>query len=185
VSKGLDQEANRRLRAITRRVMAERFGGSQSKAAQAFNVEQGFLSDFLNEKRGAGAKLLRGLAKFDPSVGDIIGLPTRVVEQQERYTNREHAIRLIVQDSGALESDVRAAADAAGTDLKSEDDLSVVAWVDAIREWLRALRLNRQRTGARPVSRREATAEADATREAFEAALSPPAKRKKKGRKGA
>lgn len=168
MSKSLGTGANEQLRAAVRRLLETEFGGSQSRAAKAFGVTQGYISDFLDGKRGAGAKLLRGVAPFDESVAEILGVTSN---SDVRYSNRELAIRLVTADSGAPEADVTAAADAAGTDLSSDSDLSVVAWVDAIREWMRALRLERRRVGESPVSPSELDASADDVRLNFQRAL--------------
>lgn len=66
MAKAYPDDTNAALRLLARRVIAERFGGTQARLAESFDVSEAFISDFLNEKRGAGLETLLGLARFHP-----------------------------------------------------------------------------------------------------------------------
>ena len=61
-SKSLPDEQNERLRGIVRELVAREFQGNASHAARAFGVTQSLVSEFLAGARGAGPKLLGGIA---------------------------------------------------------------------------------------------------------------------------
>lgn len=95
-TKALPEARNERLRGLVRNVVANRFGGNATAAAAAFGVSQSLVSDFLSRKRGAGLKLIEGLASFLKvapgalafSDEIVIGDGTDVVvEPIERYPN--------------------------------------------------------------------------------------------------
>lgn len=60
-----DEPTNDRLRRIARGVI-ERNKWTQARLAEELGVSASFVSDFLNEKRGAGLDLLVGLGRIDP-----------------------------------------------------------------------------------------------------------------------
>lgn len=66
--KALPTDRNSRFRAGVADLVGRVFGGNKTAAAKAFGVTQGFLSDFLNGRRGAGFKLIEGVKKFDPAL---------------------------------------------------------------------------------------------------------------------
>ena len=69
-SKALSDPRNDALREAVRRVIEQHFGkpprGAQGRAAKAFGVSGGYLSDFLSSNRGAGPELLHGVARYRP-----------------------------------------------------------------------------------------------------------------------
>lgn len=74
MGKSIGPKRNEAARAFTRRLIAERFGGHQTKAAAAFGVEQGTLSAFLSGSSGAGMQTLHGIARAaGVSVEVVIG----------------------------------------------------------------------------------------------------------------
>jgi len=75
-TKSLRPEQNERLREIVRDVIAKDFSGNATAAARAFGVAQGLVSEFLFGGRGAGPKLIQGLADYtDRSIDDLYGRP--------------------------------------------------------------------------------------------------------------
>jgi transcriptional regulator with XRE-family HTH domain len=74
--KALAPERNERLREIVRSFVAEMFDGNVTRAAARIGVSQPLLSEFLAGGRGAGPKLLEGLADaLGRSVDDLLGRP--------------------------------------------------------------------------------------------------------------
>lgn len=59
----IGDERNEVLRKLLREIRAQEFDDNLSATARAIGVEPGTLSDFLNEKRGAGTKIMDGLSK--------------------------------------------------------------------------------------------------------------------------
>lgn len=59
----IGDERNEVLRRLLREIRAQEFDDNLSATARAIGVEPGTLSDFLNEKRGAGTKIMDGLTK--------------------------------------------------------------------------------------------------------------------------
>jgi len=66
-ARAVSVEENEHLRAVARALMAERYGGNQTRLAKALGVEQAFVSDFLLGKRGAGVAMIRGLERLAAS----------------------------------------------------------------------------------------------------------------------
>jgi hypothetical protein len=66
MAKSYDDQTNEVLRELARKVKRERFDDNQTKMAEGLGVSGAFLSDFINEKRGAGLDMLVGLGKFAP-----------------------------------------------------------------------------------------------------------------------
>ena len=95
----------------------------------------------------------------------------RSAHYDHRYPAREQAIRLVVDAGEATEDEATEAADAVAVALSSDEDLTVLAWVDDIRAELRRLRRGGGRVGARQVTTGEAQAEQDETARRFEDAL--------------
>jgi transcriptional regulator with XRE-family HTH domain len=62
--KSFDPTRNERLRGIVATVVRERFKNNVTAAAEKFGVSQPLLSEFLAGGRGAGPKLLEGVADF-------------------------------------------------------------------------------------------------------------------------
>lgn len=120
--KSLDAARNDAARAYIRKVIADGFDGNVSRFAEAIDLSQTTLSDFLNGKRGAGLSLLDAVATYRAvSIDVVIG---RAPEPTESYPNK-HYIRESIEYRDAPES-VRHAFDALETD--TERDQSVVAW---------------------------------------------------------
>lgn len=57
---------NRRLRIIVRGIRDNQFGGHQNEMAKSFKISGAYVSDFLNEKRGAGPELLQAVGRYKP-----------------------------------------------------------------------------------------------------------------------
>lgn len=71
-SKSLTASQNEHLRGVVRRLVAETFGGNASQAARAFGVTQSLVSEFLGGGRGAGPKLVQGVADYTGSTIDAL-----------------------------------------------------------------------------------------------------------------
>lgn len=81
MAKAFEEDVNTSLRELARRVLMSRFGGTQARMAEQLNISPAFLSDFLNEKRGAGRELLAGLGRFEPlRLVAILGIDQRSLE---------------------------------------------------------------------------------------------------------
>jgi transcriptional regulator with XRE-family HTH domain len=64
-----------------RQISKERFGGNVSELARAMRVTQSTASEFLTGNRGAGTKLIQGMARIDPSLAlTTIGIEVRLPE---------------------------------------------------------------------------------------------------------
>lgn len=75
MAKSYDDETNEVLRALARKVKIELFSNNQTQMADEIGISASFLSDFLNEKRGAGLDMLVGLGKFAPlDLLNILGI---------------------------------------------------------------------------------------------------------------
>lgn len=66
-SKSLTTAQNEHLRGVVRGLVAADFGGNASRAARAFGVTQSLVSEFLSGARGAGPKLVQGVADYTGS----------------------------------------------------------------------------------------------------------------------
>jgi hypothetical protein len=66
MAKSYDDQTNEALRALARVVKRDRFDGNQTQMAEGLGVSGAFLSDFINDKRGAGLDMLVGLGKYAP-----------------------------------------------------------------------------------------------------------------------
>lgn len=98
--KSLTPEHNKRLREIVLKLLAEDFGGNQTRAAQALGVTQAYLSQFVDPTRnhGAGPKLINGLAAYTGrSLDDLYGRPAlpmaagsgyQLLSQHPEFQNR-------------------------------------------------------------------------------------------------
>lgn len=60
-----DDETNDALRTLARKVMSDR-GIKQNKLAELIGVSPSYVSDFLNDNRGAGFAMLTGLGRLAP-----------------------------------------------------------------------------------------------------------------------
>jgi hypothetical protein len=63
-SKSLTTAQNEHLRGVVRALVAGDFDGNASRAARAFGVTQSLVSEFLGGGRGAGPKLVQGVADY-------------------------------------------------------------------------------------------------------------------------
>lgn len=63
-SKSLTTAQNEHLRGVVRRLVAEDFEGNASRAARSFGITQSLVSEFLSGARGAGPKLVQGVADY-------------------------------------------------------------------------------------------------------------------------
>lgn len=69
--KSIGQQGNERIRELVRAVVAAH-QGKEVAAAKALGVSQSYISEFLASKRGAGTKLLRGLARLKPESASML-----------------------------------------------------------------------------------------------------------------
>lgn len=81
--KSLNRQTNELGRKLLKKLIDDEFGGNQSRAAKAFDYKQGSLSDFLSGKRGAGPKLIQGVARISPEISQIL-TGTAVTEPDRR-----------------------------------------------------------------------------------------------------
>lgn len=80
-NKSLPADRNEALRAEVAALIRQDFGGVMSAAARAFSVTPAALSEFLKGSRGAGPKLLNGIADYTGrSTDDLYGRPPLVRE---------------------------------------------------------------------------------------------------------
>jgi hypothetical protein len=80
MAKAFDDEINERLRALARRVMAERGDGKNVRLAEMLDVSPAFVSELLSGKRGAGLETLIGLGRFAPlELLSILGIEPGVI----------------------------------------------------------------------------------------------------------
>ena len=70
-TKSLSERQNEKARKALRELISRSFS-SQRSAAEAFGVTPTQISDFLSGKRGAGPKLLMGVASVEPQVAAIM-----------------------------------------------------------------------------------------------------------------
>ena len=66
MGKAYDDAINDRFRKVLQKLIDERFDKKRSRAAAALGVSAAFVSDFMNENRGAGLDLLKGLSEYAP-----------------------------------------------------------------------------------------------------------------------
>lgn len=140
-TKSLEESQNDAVRAVTRAIMDRDFEGKQLRAAPVFGVSQGYLGEFLSGRRGAGMKLLRGVANYaGVSIDQLMG-NTGTVEgtvevvrafANERYPARAQAIALLVE-SGWSQEEADAAADSAHLAGHQAEGEPVLVWVDRLR----------------------------------------------------
>lgn len=75
-SKTIGPDRNEAVRRFVREQIRDVFDGNQKAAAKAYGVTPSALSELLSDKRGAGMKLLDGIAKSTgKSVDEIVGGP--------------------------------------------------------------------------------------------------------------
>lgn len=80
MAKSYDDVTNETLRALARKVMRERFEDKQVRLAEGLDLSTSFVSEFLNQGRGAGLEMLVGLAKFAPlETLSILGIEPELV----------------------------------------------------------------------------------------------------------
>lgn len=91
-SKSLDPELNEAARKYVDRVVRERFAGNKRNAAAAFGISGSILGEFLSGTRGAGMKLLGGVAAYTgDSLDKIVGRRLTLVTDDGRPVWRELA----------------------------------------------------------------------------------------------
>jgi len=71
-NKSLDPDTNAAVRSFVDGVVKEDFRGNTTAAARRFKVSQSMLYEFLGGKRGAGMKLLEGVASYTRQPLDVI-----------------------------------------------------------------------------------------------------------------
>lgn len=136
--KALKGDQNDAARRYIRALMDRDFEGKQLRAAPHFGVTQGYLGEFINGRRGAGMKLLRGVAKYagvpiEAILGDQPETPDPVrTFANERYPARAQAIALLVEH-GWTQAEADAAADYAHLAGHRAEGESVIVWVDRLR----------------------------------------------------
>lgn len=73
-TKSFGAKKNEAVRSYIRKLINTKFGGVQSDCAEAMGVQQGYLSEFMSGKRGAGMKLVMGAAAAaETSVAEVMG----------------------------------------------------------------------------------------------------------------
>jgi hypothetical protein len=83
-SKTIRPERTKQSQELVQRLLAERFGGSQTAMAEATGIPQAQISAIVTGKAGTGPTALRKLGKFDPTgVAKILGLT--VIGAEEAY----------------------------------------------------------------------------------------------------
>lgn len=88
-NKSLREDQNKRLRAIVRELVDGEFAGSATAAARAFGVAQSMVSEFLAGGRGAGPKLINGIAEYTGrSIDDLYGRHVVAVPDGSRAYQR-------------------------------------------------------------------------------------------------
>jgi transcriptional regulator with XRE-family HTH domain len=76
--KALEGPANERLREVVRALVEQDFDGNRAGAARRLGVSQSYVQEFLAGTRGAGRKLLEGLADYTGrSIDDLMGRRTK------------------------------------------------------------------------------------------------------------
>jgi transcriptional regulator with XRE-family HTH domain len=170
-NKALDPEQNEGVRRFTQRLVDLGYDGNVSAAAEALGVSQSLLYEFLKGTRGAGMKLLEGLADVTgASLDEVMGRPPprpkpilRLIRGElandngDRYANRAKAAEAaqLIGLSG------QAIAEVCADVLQSDEDPPVEWWLDQMRAANSRHRLGlRAPLGSRPIT----DAEADATR---------------------
>lgn len=149
-----EETTQERLRELVREIVAEDYS-SQQKAANALGVSQGFLSEFLSKKRGAGPKLFESLSRLYPGrfsavFGGSTAQPTLgPLELAPRYPNRAKAVTLLVDSGEGTREAVERAADALAVALDSDADPELSWWAGAIGRQLKAARRSLSELGVR------------------------------------
>jgi predicted transcriptional regulator len=161
MAKAFDDEINERLRDLAREMVRTRFDGNQSQLAEYLGVSGGFVSDFLNKKRGAGLETLSGLGRFAPlELLDILGIqPGVIVTLVEGLANQledglaslpdelRRAARAAVELTGCTPGEAGEAALAVFTEQGPRDGEEPDWWLLKIRAHLHA----RPKSGARRI----------------------------------
>lgn len=133
-SKALGVAESDTVRAHLKRVVDRDFGGNQSGAADKLGVSQGFISEVLSGKRGAGRKLIDSLCSYEGlSYEQAVGRApvARVVELDARYPNRSRGIRAAMELIEGLAFD--RADRLAPRALQSKEDPSPEWWYQQIK----------------------------------------------------
>ena len=121
----IGEKANARLREEVRKIIDERYGGKLARAAGPFGYAQGSLSDFMNEKRGGGGKLIYALQKHDPAaVLRVFDFESSPIEIARGY---------VMADDKHLDDHTLEAAVALARK-RERGELSVLGWADLIRK---------------------------------------------------
>lgn len=71
-NKALGPEVNDAARSYIRDIVEKEFKGNASKASKEFRISQSMLYEFLDGSRGAGMKLLRGVAAYKGVAIDVV-----------------------------------------------------------------------------------------------------------------
>lgn len=99
MAKAYGDPTNQQLRAVLRRLVDRQFDRVQSRAADALGVSGSFVSDFLNERRGAGLELLKGLSKYAPlEVLSVLEISLPAVVNLAAHEGARDAIREVDVD---------------------------------------------------------------------------------------
>lgn len=134
-NKTLEEKANELARRRVKKLIDELFQGNQGRAARAFRIQQGSLSDFLAGKRGAGSRLIKGIASVSPEDAlAILGLGAGT-EEPDRRAVEAHVMLGVSRGDAVRARDYLRSTSKSG-ELRSERD-----WFDALDAILRALSL--------------------------------------------
>jgi hypothetical protein len=88
MAKAFDDETNQLLRRLAREVKRTRCDDKSARLAELIGVSPSYVSDFLNEKRGAGLEMLTGLGRLAPleflsMLGIDLGIVATLIEGRE------------------------------------------------------------------------------------------------------
>lgn len=151
MAKAFDDEINTQLRTLARRVMNERCEGKAVRLAELLEVSPAFISDFLNEKRGAGLETLSGLGRFAPlELLGILGIEPGVIatllegranQLEDGLANLpdelRRAARAAIELTGCTPGDAGAAALAVFAEYGPREGDDADWWLLKIRDYIR------------------------------------------------
>lgn len=163
MAKAFDDETNQLLRQLAREVLRDKCDGKKVKLAELIGVSPGYVSDFLNENRGAGLDMLTGLGKLAPleflgmlgiDPGVVVLLASQRGEESEAGLLAlpdilRRAARAVIELTGCAPGDAGDAAVAVFEQFGALPHTDADWWCTKIRAYLDA----RPKSGERPSSR--------------------------------
>lgn len=169
MAKAFDDETNQLLRALARQVLHDKCEGKKIRLAEMIGVSGGYVSDFLNENRGAGLDMLTGLGKLAPlEFLGMLGIDPGVVVLLATQRNEgleaglvalpdvlRRAARAAIELTGCPPGDAGDAAIAVFEEFGPLPHTDADWWCQKIRDYLKA----RPKSGERPSSRLKSASE--------------------------